>query len=801
MKDVFSQLNYTICTKEESTIEISLIVINNPDGTPRWILPANAPKPFFLKFYNRNNFKANTIAKAFDLIFTLKLQGIVLNKQTYYLKNKKDSLPYFDIQNKYWALFTGTVGPNNKMLLYAKKEHRNVFYKIATTPTSEKIIKQEESILTLLSSLDSSNFYAPRLLSKNSNHIVIEDVSGLDKRFSTLEKVLINTITEITALKRDSISFNEFDNQLQLNSKLHKIKTSGDERIPVGIIKKLERILFELESEQIETGFSHGDFTPWNMYKDSHKAAVYDWELANSIHSIGFDAFHFIIQNSILIKRDNWRKIKQEIFSILSSDTLNSIGKTNHLNLEKQLTLYLISNTINYLDIYNNQKEWHTQVYWLLNSWNLALSDCLVSKFSARELIILDLFDYLNAVEYTALKFPDIEPEKLSAYSDIDLCIHSEDEPQIIQFLNSSSLVSHISENKKSFMNQLTIVLLNGETLSLDLIWKFKRKNLEFLDAKLLLKNRIKNNFGVFVPQNHNLAQYIGMFYGLNNTCIPAKYEKYSIELQTANTLDNLLFSIYEGDKSAFTKLFKEIKKLPSNKGIKGFKNSFQYMKDTLLHMNKNKGMTITFSGVDGAGKSTVIEQIKEELEKKYRKRVVVIRHRPSLLPILSTYTKGKTKAEQDAANRLPRQGNNKSSLSSFIRFMYYYADYLFGQFYVNFKYKSRGYIVLYDRYYYDFIIDSRRSNIDINESIVKFGYNFVFTPELNFFLYADPAIILKRKQELSEDTITELTKKYSDLFNHFESKKMGNNYHLINNIDLEGTKKQICSLIESKMR
>ena len=88
-----------------------------------------------------------------------------------------------------------------------------------------------------------------------------------------------------------------------------------------------------------------------------------------------------------------------------------------------------------------------------------------------------------------------------------------------------------------------------------------------------------------------------------------------------------------------------------------------------------------------------------------------------------------------------------------------------------------------------------------INESVVKFGYNFVFTPELNFFLYADPEIILKRKQELTKETIVELTNKYSSLFNQFEQRKRKNNYHLINNIDLESTKKHICRLIESKMK
>lgn len=800
MKDVFSQLNYTICTKEESTFTLTLIVINNPDGSPRWIIPINALKPYFLKFYNRNNLKAKIIANTFELIFRLKLQDIVLKKQTLFLKNKENSTPYFDIQNTNWALFTGTIGPNNKILLYANNDNRGTFYKIATSPTSEKIITQEKQTLTFVSTLDSSNFYTPKLINSNLNYIVIEDVSGLDQRYTHLENTLINAIKDITQLKCEIISFKEFDEQLELSTKLNRIKISGDERIPRGIIKKLEKILVTLQSDTVKTGFSHGDFTPWNMYKDANKAAIYDWELANSMHSIGFDAFHFIIQNGILIKRSSWKSISQEINTILTNEVLNQIGNSDNLELSKQLTLYLISNTINYLTIYNQQKEWHTQVYWLLNTWNLALSECLASNQSARELLILDLFDYLNSIQYTALKFPDIEPEKLSEYSDIDVCILKDDETDIIQFLNGSSLVSNISENRKSFMNQLTIVLISGETLSLDLIWKFKRTRYEFIDSIEILKNRVKNDYGVFVPNTYHLARYIGFFYGLNHKEIPLKYKHYSSELQNSTLLDSLLLRIYEDDKSSFSKLTQNVKNMPFNRGFKGINNFIHYMKDSLLQFNKNKGMIITFSGVDGAGKSTIIENIKQELEKKYRKRVVVIRHRPSLLPILSAITKGRVQAEQDAANRLPRQGKNKSSLSSFIRFLYYYSDYLFGQFYVHFKYKSRGFIVLYDRYYYDFIIDSRRSNIEINESLVKFGYKFIFTPELNFFLYADPEIILKRKQELSADTILELTSKYSNLFNQFEQQKKRSNYHLINNIDLENTKKFICSLIESKM-
>jgi hypothetical protein len=108
------------------------------------------------------------------------------------------------------------------------------------------------------------------------------------------------------------------------------------------------------------------------------------------------------------------------------------------------------------------------------------------------------------------------------------------------------------------------------------------------------------------------------------------------------------------------------------------------------------------------------------------RKRVVVIRHRPSLLPILSAWSKGKTAAEKEAAETLPRQGQNKSFFSSVFRFSYYYTDYLFGQFYVYFKHVLRGDVVLYDRYYFDFINDSLRSNITLPKWILKSGYTFL---------------------------------------------------------------------------
>ena len=165
-----------------------------------------------------------------------------------------------------------------------------------------------------------------------------------------------------------------------------------------------------------------------------------------------------------------------------------------------------------------------------------------------------------------------------------------------------------------------------------------------------------------------------------------------------------------------------------------------------------------------------------------------MLRHRPGILPILSSVKYGKRKAEKRAATTLPRQGQNSNFFSSMGRFLYYYLDYLIGQAYVFFRYKINGNVILYDRYYFDFIIDSRRSNISLNPSLLRLGYFFVVKPRVNFFLYAPEEEILSRKQELSEVDIRTMTNEYQQLFKEFSGKYKEQEYLSINNTNLTNT-------------
>ncbi|PCI87010.1 MAG: hypothetical protein COB24_07455 [Hyphomicrobiales bacterium] len=213
--------------------------------------------------------------------------------------------------------------------------------------------------------------------------------------------------------------------------------------------------------------------------------------------------------------------------------------------------------------------------------------------------------------------------------------------------------------------------------------------------------------------------------------------------------------------------------------------------------MKNNKVRIITFSGVDGAGKTTILTEFSRILATKYQENIVFLRHRPSILPILSAIKHGRKKASEKTMESLPRTGGNKSKLSSYIRFFYYLTDFILGQWIVYFKYSLNGKIIIYDRYYFDFIFDSRRSNIDLSEGFVSFFYRFVFKPEMNIFLYADPDIILQRKQELDKQTIEKLTQKYVSFFNKQKNNKQ---YICIENIDISDTLEHIEKIYSEKI-
>lgn len=194
-------------------------------------------------------------------------------------------------------------------------------------------------------------------------------------------------------------------------------------------------------------------------------------------------------------------------------------------------------------------------------------------------------------------------------------------------------------------------------------------------------------------------------------------------------------------------------------------------------YIRSNTGFSVGFTGPDGSGKTTVIDQILERLAPVFRTAHKYYHFRPALFGNLGevAHSAGlKKEVDRDYSN--PHRGGKTGTLSSFARLLYYSLDYIVGYF-VKVKSVIRiTRVVIFDRYYTDIICDSRRSRIYLN---YKFLYWFgkLFIPSLNYniLLTARSETILARKRELDEEGIRRINERIDYLADKKGYKKILN--------------------------
>jgi thymidylate kinase len=785
---------------------------NNPDGTIRWVWPVNATQPVFLKFYSATSFKAMMVVFAIQLLFKLKLQGLFASGKLTLWFNTNANAAFINSIGDNWAMFTGTAGVNRTGLIYSAK--KDSFYKIAAGSNAVIQLVKEYTALQNIDKypLTSIEKYGKKLHSKEV--LEVQNIGTGGKRVSSLTTQHWNVLADLANTQNKFVQINQIPHWAESIKNIQLLKFNADNRIPRGMVRNLEKLFLSInDSTEIATSLAHNDFTPWNIYVKRDIVALIDWELSTPLLPCLVDAFHFNYQQGVLVESLSLKHLKSKITQAFDNPVAKQIIADNGIDVELHHKLYLLFTASYYLHIYSLQDNWPVQVHKSIALWNDALSDVLAANETVkqRQVLVNNVFDFFQSKNYAALKWLADKPERLAEESDIDLCIDKCDLQSFRNYINNNPLVVKAVERKQSFMSNFAIMLKDNSFLSVDLIWKFKRKEMVMLDAKELLASATHNRFGVKTPAVLHHFNYTWLFYLLNKASMPDKYANYynSLTSPDKETLNdelcwksilgfNRVAELYEYNTTNHKAVLSTLKKNAFNTGLNRIVNTVQYALDKLRELRFEKGFIITFSGVDGAGKSTIIEHVRNNIEKKYRRKVVVLRHRPSVLPMLSAWKMGREAAEQRSANTLPRTGNNNSKLSSLFRFAYYYTDYLLGQFVVQAKYVYRGYIVVYDRYYFDFINDAKRSNITLPTGFTRAGYSFLLKPEFNFFLYADAQVILKRKKELDGTTIKALTAKYLRLFDELKRHSFSAKYVAIENESMAETLSTITNHVKT---
>ncbi len=626
--------------------------ICNNDGSIRWIFPTQSKQAHFLNFYNIGSLKSKVFASIIQMIYKLKLVKYI-SSNTFYLYTEK---PTFleTLINRYqandYAIFTGTVGPNRKVLLWLRSEQSDYFVKIPTSNRSCELVKNEVKQSNYIQSFNIPNLNTPKTYFDINNKIaVLKSVASKDSerqnKLTSLHLSVLNKIYESNN-KIQSIQNSSFWKESMSN--FNKIKHTA---FASELKSNLQDLINSVDTKEIAT-FStmHGDFTPWNMYVENDQICLYDWELSKSDMPLYLDIFHFVMQTNTLLTRKKYPEIKKEITDIFEKSELAFIN--SNIDWIDYFKGYLIHNTIYNLQLFEEQEHLHEQAYWLMDTWNEAIQDLKVtsSKKILKEEFTNNLFYFLSTKYYALLKFSERSLKKIPDNSDLDILIDKSDLKTIIKYIQSAPEVQKLNIHNLSFASYLEIFFKDKGFLRIDLIHQFKRKNFEMFDKSEILQNTILTQENIKVPQTKYDFEYCLLFYLLNKSGIPKKYIDFFSTLpeQEKIGIENYIFEKYnlkydlnnleQHNSEIENKLFSIIAKTNSNSGINKIKNNINYLFDTLKNTFLQKGLIVTFSGVDGAGKSTIIELAKKNIQKKYRKKLVVLRHRPSVLPILSSF-------------------------------------------------------------------------------------------------------------------------------------------------------------------
>ena len=151
--------------------------------------------------------------------------------------------------------------------------------------------------------------------------------------------------------------------------------------------------------------------------------------------------------------------------------------------------------------------------------------------------------------------------------------------------------------------------------------------------------------------------------------------------------------------------------------------------------MSQNSSIIVSFMGVDGSGKSTLIELLKKKLKNKFRK-IKYIHLRPYLILL-----------DKSTVQANPHKSKKTwPILLNFFRILYWLIIYRF--FFYLFGNNSNQ-LIIFDRYAHDLMIDPIRYKFNLPNRVTKFILNLFPNPTHWIVLSAPIKVLEKRKKEL----------------------------------------------------
>jgi len=191
----------------------------------------------------------------------------------------------------------------------------------------------------------------------------------------------------------------------------------------------------------------------------------------------------------------------------------------------------------------------------------------------------------------------------------------------------------------------------------------------------------------------------------------------------------------------------------------------------------KPGGRFVVFLGTDGAGKTAVMEAVASELSAAYRGTEPATYHlRPGILPQLDRVVHLGRRTQGEADWSRPHRAAPSGRLLSNLRVAWYALDYFIGYALRVLPRRRRNALILFDRYFYDYLVDPQRCRVRPGTLLVRLLAPLVPRPDAVIVISADLEQVQARKQELAPEESARQIADYEQLA------ARGERWHLVRN-------------------
>ena len=368
---------------------------------------------------------------------------------------------------------------------------------------------------------------------------------------------------------------------------------------------------------------------------------------------------------------------------------------------------------------------------------------------------------------------PNINPSV-----DFDILLNSHDFQEIKNLLIKCALdlkYSLIWLNPLNYLTGFVFVKVEDsvQTIKFNLFNGLIWRGMEYLSTKVILSNRKKYN-DLYFLNSIDESIIIYFYYTLHHkklkhhdkiinslNCFEIKHRLKELfnfnNIHEFINVNNLNFGVKQYRKKIILKLFFK------SFGVKYF---FRLIKHLYIEyvLRLNFGYFISFSGPDGAGKSTLVDTLNTILfdlgitDKKIPNHLL-----SEKIPALhKSIFANKSRSKNQVYNK-PYSVKPVSYFESFFRTVYYFVIFVIDGLLI-FNRKRKNNIVIYDRYIMDFSVDTKRMRIKMPDILSKLILRILKFDNLNVLIIADANQILTRKDELSKDQLIYLLERYNNL-------------------------------------